>query len=362
MATIDQIQTDHYLLPLPRALEDAMHGVMTGFEVVTARVTDSDGATGVGYTFTCGVNGGAIADILGREMTPRALGRDADLIEALWQDLWWQFHYAGRGGPTVLALSALDMALWDLKAHRANLPLYRLLGGFDASVPCYAGGIDIDLTPEELVAQTHENFALGHRAIKMKVGRENLSQDVAKIAALRNTFGQDMPLMVDANMKYSVDGAIRAARAFAPFDLTWFEEPIVPEHPEGHARVRTEGGIPVASGENLRSVWEFRTAIEGGVTFPEPDVTNCGGITPFMKIAHLAEAFHLPVTSHGAHDITVHLLAACPNRSYLEAHGFGLENYIEQPLAIQDGRAIAPDRPGHGIAFDWDRLNSLRPT
>lgn len=360
MPDINNIQTDHYLLPLPRALEDAMHGVMTGFEVVTARVTDSEGATGTGYTFTCGVNGGAIADILKREMTPRVLGREADMIEAIWTDLWWAFHYGGRGGPTVLALSSLDMALWDLKARRAGLPLYRLLGGYDPAVPCYAGGIDIDLTPQELVTQTHENFAKGHRAIKMKVGRDRLSEDVAKIAALRAEFGADMPLMVDANMKYSVDGAIRAARAFAGFDLTWFEEPIPPENPDGHRRVLTEGGLPIASGENLRSLWEFRTAIEGGVTFPEPDVTNCGGITPFMKIAHLAEAHHLPVTSHGAHDITVHLLAACPNRSYLEAHGFGLENYVAHPLEITEGRAIAPERPGHGIAFDWERLERLR--
>lgn len=360
MARIDRVIADHYLIPLPRVLEDSMHGAMSGFEVVTARVTDADGAEGVGYTFTCGVNGGAIADILGREMAPRVQGRDADLIEAIWKDMWWAFHYAGRGGPTVLALSALDMALWDLKARRAGLPLWRLLGGFDPKVPCYAGGIDLDLTAAELIDQTHGNIANGHRAIKMKVGRDRLSEDVAKIAAMREAFGPDMPLMVDANMKYTVDQAVRAARAFQPFDLTWFEEPIPPDDPAGHMRILRDGGIPIASGENLRSLWDFRTAIEGGVTFPEPDVTNCGGITPFMKIAHLAEAYHLPVTSHGAHDITVHLLAACPNRSYLEAHGFGLENYVENPLIIQDGYAIAPERPGHGVAFDWDRLESVR--
>lgn len=360
MAKIERLRADHYLIPLPRVLEDSMHGTMSGFEVVTARVTDTDGGEGVGYTFTCGVNGGAIADILGREMPPLLQGRDADLIEAIWKDMWWAFHYGGRGGPTVLALSALDMALWDLKAKKAGMPLWRLLGGFDPNVPCYAGGIDIDLTAQELIDQTHANFANGHRAIKMKVGRDRLSEDVAKIAAMRDAFGPDLPLMVDANMKYTVDSAVRAARAFLPFDLVWFEEPIPPDDPAGHARILRDGGIPIASGENLRSLWEFRTAIEGGVTFPEPDVTNCGGITPFMKIARLAEAFHLPVTSHGAHDITVQLLAACPNRSYLEAHGFGLENYVEDPLVIRDGHAIAPDRPGHGVAFDWDRLEKVR--
>ena len=167
--------------------------------------------------------------------------------------------------------------------------------------------------------------------------------------------------MVDANMTWSVDEAIRAARAFQPFDLTWLEEPSVPEDPEGHARIVCEGGLPIAAGESLRSVWEFKQYIDcGGVTFPEPDVTNCGGVTAFMKIAHLAEAFNLPVTSHGAHDVTVHLLAACPNRSYLEAHGFGLERYIAEPLQIDDGSAIAPRRPGHGVDFDWRSLEGIK--
>jgi L-alanine-DL-glutamate epimerase-like enolase superfamily enzyme len=119
--------------------------------------------------------------------------------------------------------------------------------------------------------------------------------------------------------------------------------------------------VPIAAGENLRTIWEFKLYVAAGaVTYPEPDVTNCGGVTPFMKIAHLAEAFNLPVTSHGAHDVTVHLLAACPNRSYLEAHGFGLERYIAEPLQIQEGFALAPDRPGHGIAFDWQGLEKIK--
>ena len=154
--------------------------------------------------------------------------------------------------------------------------------------------------------------------------------------------------------------AIRAARALQPFDLTWLEEPTIPDDRAGHARILRDGGVPVAAGENLRSLWEFKLYIAGGaVSYPEPDVTNCGGVTPFMKIAALAEAFNLPVTSHGAHDVTVHLLAACPNRSYLEAHGFGLDAYIAEPLRVRDGAAHAPGRPGHGIEFDWAALASI---
>ena len=228
-------------------------------------------------------------------------------------------------------------------------------------MPCYAGGIDLELTPDALLRQTDGNLEKGFRAIKMKVGRARLSEDVERVAAMREHLGDGFPLMVDANMKWSVDEAIRAARAFQPYDLTWLEEPTIPDdvgRPRPHRRAR--------AGCRSRPA---RTCARSGSSssnrhrrrhLPEPDVTNCGGVTPFMKIAHLAEAFNLPVTSHGAHDVTVHLLAACPNRAYLEAHGFGLDRYIAEPLRIEDGFAIAPERPGTGVEFDWEGLEGIR--
>jgi hypothetical protein len=167
--------------------------------------------------------------------------------QRIWRKAWWALHYGGRGGPTVLAISAFDMALWDLKAKRARLPLWNLLGGFDARVPCYAGGIDLDLALDKLLRQTEDNLAKGFRAIKMKVGRKRLAEDVERVKAMRAHLGEGFPLMVDANMTWSVDEAIRAARAFQPFDLTWLEEPTVPEDPEGHARIVREGGLPTIS-------------------------------------------------------------------------------------------------------------------
>jgi L-alanine-DL-glutamate epimerase-like enolase superfamily enzyme len=361
VSRIETVTSGFYRVPLPTVLTDSMHGEMRAFELITVRVRDADGAEGAGYTFTVGRNGAAVDAVLSREITELMVGQDADAIEWLWQKAWWALHYGGRGGPTVLALSAFDMALWDLKARRAKLPLWRLLGGYDPRVPCYAGGIDLDLPLDALLRQTDDNLAKGFRAIKMKVGRKNLFEDVERVAAMRQHLGQAFPLMVDANMKWGVDEAIRAARALQPFDLTWLEEPTIPDDPAGHARIVREGGLPIAAGENLRTLWEFKLYVAGGgVTYPEPDVTNCGGVTPFMKIAHLAEAFNLPVTSHGAHDVTVHLLAACSNRSYLEAHGFGLDRYIAEPLRIEDGVAVAPERPGHGIEFDWEGLEQIR--
>jgi L-alanine-DL-glutamate epimerase-like enolase superfamily enzyme len=361
MSAIVSIEPGFYRVPLPAVLTDSTHGEMRAFELCTVRVGDADGTEGAGYTFTVGRNGGAIADVLAREVPELLAGEDADQIEHLWQKMWRALHYGGRGGPTVLAISAVDMVLWDLKAKRAGTALWRLLGGHDPKVPAYAGGIDLELPLDALLRQIESNLEKGFRAIKMKVGRPRLAEDVERVRAMRERLGEGFPLMVDANMKWTVDQAIRAARAFAPFDLTWLEEPVVPDAVAGHARIVAEGGLPVAAGENLRSLWEFKQLIAtGGVTYPEPDVTNCGGVTAFMKVARLAEAFSLPVTSHGAHDVTVQLLAASPNRSFLEAHGFGLDRYVEHPLVLEDGCAPAADRPGHGVAFDWKGLETIR--
>lgn len=358
---IASVRTERYRIALPQVLSDSRHGEMRDFEVITVRIADPDGVEGVGYTYTTGRGGAAIHALVKQDLAPMLLGQDSERIEWLWQRMWWGVHYGGRGGQTSLAISAVDIALWDLRAKRAGLPLWRYLGGHDPRVPCYAGGIDLYFTIDELLKQTDGNLRKGFRAIKMKVGRERLSEDVERARAMREHLGADFPLMVDANMGWSVDQAIAAARALQPLNPVWLEEPTIPDDPAGHARILREGGLPIAAGENLHSLWEFKQYIAAGaVTYPEPDVTNCGGVTPFMKVAHLAEAFNLPVTSHGAHDITVHLLAAVPNRSYLEAHGFGINDFIAHPLCIDEGMAIAPERPGHGVEFDWAALERHR--
>jgi len=358
---IKEVRADHYCVPLPVALSDSTHGTIRSFELVTARVRDDEGAEGTGYTYTVGAGGAAVHALVARDLTPVLVGRDAERIESLWQTMWWALHYGGRGGAQSLAMSAVDIALWDLRARRQRAPLWQVLGGFDPRVPCYAGGIDLDFPLDALLRQTDENLTRGFRAIKMKVGRPSLADDVARVRAMRAHLGPEFPLMVDANMRWSVDEAIRAARALADCAPVWLEEPTIPDDVPGHVRIVREGGLPIAAGENLHTVYEFRQLIAaGGVTFPEPDVTNCGGVTAFMKVCHLAEAFNLPVTSHGAHDIAVHLLAAVPNRSYLEAHGFGLDRFIAAPLRIEAGMAVAPDRPGHGVELDWKALETVR--
>ncbi len=359
--TIDRVRADHYRIPLPTVLSDATHGDITHFELITVRLDARDGAEGVGYTYTVGAGGAAIRALIERDLAPVLAGADDDGIEALWERMWWRLHYVGRGGLASFAISAVDVALWDLAARCRGLPLWRHAGGHDSRVRAYAGGIDLQFSLDRLLRQTDENRARGFRAIKMKVGRTRLSEDVERVREMRALLGPDTPLMVDANMRWTADEAIRAARALAPHDIYWLEEPTIPDDVPGHVRIVRDGGLPVATGENFRTLHEFERMMEaGGVTFPEPDVSNCGGVTVWMKVAHAAEARNLPVTSHGVHDLHVHLLAAVPNASYLEVHGFGLERFIAHPIVLQDGLAIAPERPGHGVDLDWKALESLR--
>lgn len=355
---IDAIECELFFIPLPRVLTDSTHGKMRHFSLATVRIRSDDGAEGLGYTYTVGRTGGpSVAAMLTHDVTPLLIGEDPRQIERLWEKMWWALHYVGRGGIASFAISAVDVALWDLKSKQAGEPLWRFLGGHDNRVRAYAGGIDLELSLDALRDQTQENLDRGFRAIKMKVGRDQLAEDVERVAAMREFLGPEIPLMVDANMKWSVEHAIRAAREFRKHDVYWLEEPTIPEDFEGHRRVQTEGGLAVASGENLHTIYEFQKLIEaGGAAFPEPDVANIGGITAWLKVARLAETHNLPVTSHGVHDLHVHLLAAVPNDSFLEAHGFGLEAFLRVPLLIDDGFATAPDRPGHGVELDWSRL------
>ncbi len=357
MAKIQNIATGFYRVPLTTVLSDSTHGSIAHFELVTVRVRDADGAEGMGYTYAVNSGAAAFQALIDGYLAPAVIGQDADFTELLWQRMWWVVHYSGRGGHATSAISAIDIALWDLKARRARLPLWRLLGGYDPKVPAYAGGIDLDFTIDELLAQSDRFRADGFRAIKMKVGRPHLREDVERVSKMRQHLGDDFPLMVDANMRWTADQAIRAARSLEPFNLVWIEEPTIPDDVEGHVRIVSQAGAPIATGENMHTLYEFRQMIAaGGVTYPEPDVTNCGGVTIFRKIGALAEAQNLPLTSHGAHDITIQLLAAAPNRSYLEVHGFPLDDYVAEKLRREDGCAIAPERPGHGVDVDWARL------
>ncbi len=358
---IERIETTLYRIPLATPVEAASHGVMSEFDLVAVRLTDSGGGDGCGYTVLNAGHGDAIVPIIRNVFSMILLDEDPRCIERMWTRMWRSHHYSGRGGLVSFAIAAADVALWDLRARNLGEPLWRLLGGHSPAVRAYAGNIDLNFPQEKLLEGVQRSLDAGYRSIKMRLGKPSLQEDVARVTAVRELVGPGTELMADANEAWRPDQAMRAFQALRAFDLIWIEEPIRPDDYAGYAHLRAHGGVRIAAGENLHSVAEFTALISArGVDFPEPDLTTCGGITPWMKIAHLAEAHGLPVTSHGAHEVHVHLLAAVPNAAYLEVHGFGLEKYIAQPLQMKDGLAIAPDRPGHGIDFDWKGLDRYR--
>ena len=359
---IVEIHADQYRVPLETVLTDSTHGEMSDFGLIVVHLVDESGRVGLGYTYTPNAIGAsAVWKIIESDLAPLLQHVDPDAIDAIWQKMWWHLHFVGRGGMASFAMAAVDIALWDLRGHRESLALWRLLGVRDPKVPAYAGGIDLYLPTESLLSQAKDFLGQGFRAIKMKVGRQQILEDVERVQAMRNLLGPNFPLMADANMGWSIDQAIKAVDALSQFDLYWLEEPLIPEDLEGHERLGHESKIPIATGENLHSVHEFEHLINyGHVDFPEPDAATLGGITPWMRVAELAQSKGLPVTSHGIHDVHVHLLAGISNASYLEVHGFGLERFIERRIELKEGKAIAPDTPGHGVKLDLVKLKEYR--
>ena len=362
MSTIDRIVIDLFRVPLPVPMEASAAGVMRAFDLVAARITDSDGLTGVGYTVCHEGQGPAIAALCDGPFRAVLQGQDPDRIEGLWRQMYKAVHYAGRGGSATFALAAVDVALWDLKGNRLGTPLWRLLGGANPKVRAYAGNIDLNFPVDKLLAGGMASVEAGFRSVKMRLGRPTLREDIQRVAAMREHLPDEIELMADANEAWRVHEAVRALHELRPFGMIWLEEPISPDDTAGYVHLRQLGLVPIALGENHHTLPEFAALFAaGGVDMPQPDLTTCGGITPFMKVARMAEAFNLPVLSHGAHDLHIHCMAAAPNAAYLEWHAFGLDQFMSDPLKVSNGYATAPERPGHGVVFDWDRLKALRP-
>ena len=315
---------------------------------------------GTGYAYTIGTGGAAVMKLLEATLAPALLGREAGAVEAIWRDLMFRTHATTVGPITALALAAIDTALWDLRCRRAGLPLHIMAGGAQSSVPLYTteGGW-LHLEPAALVEDALRAKEAGFGGTKIKVGRPHVSEDMARLAAVRAAVGPGFEIMTDANQAFAVDEAIRRARHYAAVDVAWFEEPLPADDLGGHVRLARSTSVPVAVGESLYSASQFREYLAAGAcSVVQVDAARIGGITPWLKVAHLAESFNLPVCPHFLMELHVALCCAVPNARWVE-YIPQLDALTASGLRIASGRAVPSDAPGLGIDWDWPAIAHL---
>jgi len=352
MSTIERVELWQVDLAPKVARSDAIQSFVTQ-ETPIVRITCDDGAQGVGYSYTIGTGGSSVMALLRDHLAPGLIGRDAADVEALWKDLFFHTHATAVGAITSLALAAIDTALWDIRSRRASLPLWQAAGGAQRKVPVYTteGGW-LHHPAQQLVDEAHAAKAEGFRGAKFKVGKPSIAEDVARLSAVRAALGDAFEVMVDANQAFTVSEARRRAHAYAPLSLAWFEEPLPAEDLGGHVELARFATMPIAVGESLYHPAHFREYLErGACSIVQVDCARIGGITPWLKVAHLAETFNVAVCPHFLMELHVSLTAAVPNGAWVE-YIPQLDAITTSRMAMQDGYALPPSAPGLGI--DWD--------
>ena len=361
---ITDISTTILFDPNARALQDATIPKVWkgGGTHIYLHIKTDAGIEGLGYSQAMPAY--AVREIIERELKDLLIGEDPFNIEKLWNDMFWRMRNYGRKGVAFHAISTVDVGLWDLKAKALNLPLYRLLNPRYDSVPVYGSGGWTNMTEKELVEEMTGFVERGFPRVKMKVGKEfgqSEREDLKRVAAVRKAVGDNIELYVDANNGYNVKQAIRMSHQFEDYDVRWLEEPVLADNIDGMSEIVRATKIPVASGENEYSIQGFKELItRGGSDIVQPDVGRVGGVSEWMKVAAIADAFGLLVAPHGVPDVHIHMCMGIRNLKAVEYFEGGWVREGRAELTTDVPQPVngmwAPDPDKLGIGFDL--LNS----
>ena len=359
MSTVDlirHVKLSTARLPLTVPISDAKvftgrQKPMTEVVFLFAEITTELGHSGIGFSYSKRA-GGPAQYAHAKEVAEGLIGEDPNDIAKIYTKLLWAGASVGRSGVATQALAAVDIALYDLKAKRAGLPLAKFLGSYRDSVRTYntSGGF-LNASLDEVKARATQSIEEGIGGIKIKVGLPDSKEDLRRVAGIREHIGPDVPLMVDANQQWDRATALRMGRRLEEFDLVWIEEPLDAYDFEGHAHLAQVLDTPIATGEMLASVAEHKGLIAAnGCDIIQPDAPRVGGITQFLRLAALADERGLGLAPHFAMEIHLHLATAYPREPWVE-HFDWLDPLFNERLETKDGRMIVPDRPGLGVTL-----------
>lgn len=346
--TIARVETRLRRIPLSRPWG---HDVVD-IGVVPVMITTDDGAVGHGFSWSPTIGARAVQALIDDDLAPWLLGQPAS--PEIWQAAWQHVHEAGGGGVTTIALAGVDLALWDLACGQASL--VDTLGRHHDRQPAYGSGVNLHYSLDELVAQAARWRDAGYRGVKIKVGKSDLAEDVDRVAAVRETIG-DLPLMIDANQRWTLDQAVDAAAALTPFGLDWLEEPLRSDDTRGYRALRAEVDVPIALGENVHTIHRFRDLIDAeAIDVLQPNVVRVGGVTPFLSIASLAREAGLVLAPHLLPELSAQLAFALPETTWVEDVEdalFESLGALTQPsgITIADGFATGGASAGLGLRF-----------
>jgi len=340
---ITGIETDILKRPPGSPYYDAIHTFGTAGGSVVLRIRTDAGITGWASSSFGMIAGGprVVQAILQEEVKPVLLGKDPAFPRRIRADLWKALEYQGVGGATQFAIAAVDIAIWDILGKSANLPVYKMLGAFRDRLPVYSmcgWYYDNDDDLSHLKRVINEAVAQGYQAVKIKVGRGSLDEDTRRIRLAQDVLGKGKRLMVDANQVFNRNEALRRGRVYQEMGCFWYEEPLPPQEMEGYAELAKELDMRIATGENLNTKYAFADLISRrGADVVQPDNRRAGGVTEWMEIAAIADAYGLELASHGGGSTNLNMLLAMPNAIYMESSG---------PLKITNGEVAGPEEPG----------------